>query len=81
MIKKIHKYCAQTYSACTVAADTSLCSHTFPSIDNKNLMLNSNLIFGVDGIFQFQDAVKNEINAKQFKVVHTYWAQFSYKDL
>lgn len=44
----------KTYSASTVAADSPLCSHTLPSIDNKDLMLSCNLIFDLDGMFKLQ---------------------------
>lgn len=50
-----HINALKTYSASTVAADTPLCSHTFPSINNKDLMLNCNLIFGLDGMFKLQN--------------------------
>lgn len=53
---KLMEFFLQTHSASTVAADSSLCSHTFPSIDNKDLMLSCDLIFGLDGMLKLQYA-------------------------
>lgn len=41
-----------TYRPSTVGAHSPICRHTFSSIDHQHLVLNSNLVFGMNGMLQ-----------------------------
>lgn len=47
---------AWTYSAGAVAAHTPLRHHALASIDHEDLVLDGDLVFGLDGMFEFQHA-------------------------
>lgn len=45
-----------TYSARAVAAHAPLHHHALASVDHQDLMLDGNLVFGLDGMFELQHA-------------------------
>lgn len=47
---------AWTHRAGAVAAHTPLRHHALASIDNEDLVLNCDLVFGLDGMFELQHA-------------------------
>lgn len=47
-----------THRPSAVAAHAPLCHHTFSSIDHQHLMLDGNLIFGLNGMFKVQNTKK-----------------------
>lgn len=51
----------QIYRASTVAADSPLCNHTLPSIDNQDLMLGCNLVLDLDGMFEVQHSARWQV--------------------
>lgn len=48
-----------TYRPSAVAAHAPLCHHTFTSIDHQHLVLDRNLIFGLNGMFKVQNTIKS----------------------
>lgn len=47
-----------TYRPSTVGAHSSICSHAFSSIDHQHLMLNSNLVFAMNGMLEVCHTLK-----------------------